>query len=163
MFRVTTFIDVVKTRFQLQVGTGGADAYTSIGDCFKKIIKNEGAGTLYRGILAPILVEAPKRAIKFSANEQYTALYRDKLGFKEGQALSVLTGVSAGTTEAFIVASFELIKIRMQDKRNAGKYSSTMDCIRKIYQEEGALGFSKGLEATIWRHAVWNGGRSIFI
>lgn len=33
---------VVKTRFQLQVGTGGADGYSSMGDCIKKIIKNEG-------------------------------------------------------------------------------------------------------------------------
>ena len=30
---------------------------------------------LYRGILPPILVETPKRAIKFSANEQYGTLY----------------------------------------------------------------------------------------
>ena len=36
-------LDVIKTRFQLQVGTGsGPDNYTSIYDCFKKIIKNEG-------------------------------------------------------------------------------------------------------------------------
>ena len=30
-------------------------------DCFRKIIKNEGASRLYRGITAPILMEAPKR------------------------------------------------------------------------------------------------------
>ena len=155
-------LDVVKTRFQLQT-SGTADAYTSIADCFRKIIRTEGPRTLYRGILAPILVEAPKRAIKFSANEQYGVLYRERFGLKEGQALSVLTGISAGVTEATVVTSFELIKIRMQDKRNAGKYKSTMDCIAKIYKEEGAMGFSKGLEATVWRHAVWNGGMCVCI
>ena len=30
-------------------------------DCFRKIIKNEGFSRLYRGISAPILMEAPKR------------------------------------------------------------------------------------------------------
>jgi solute carrier family 25 2-oxodicarboxylate transporter 21 len=35
-------LDVVKTRFQLQVGKGGPDGYTSIVDCFRKIIKAEG-------------------------------------------------------------------------------------------------------------------------
>lgn len=33
---------VVKTRFQIQVGTGGAEGYTSITDCFRKIIQQEG-------------------------------------------------------------------------------------------------------------------------
>ena len=32
------------------------------------------------------------------------------------------------------------------------------DCISKIYALEGIGGFFKGMEATIWRHALWNGG-----
>ncbi len=63
------------------------------------------------GILPPILVEAPKRAIKFGANEEYKKLYMS-YGLKPGQMLSVMTGVSAGVTEAFIVSTPELLKIR---------------------------------------------------
>ncbi|KAF8981907.1 hypothetical protein BGZ52_002395 [Haplosporangium bisporale] len=93
-------LDVVKTRFQLQVGTGGADHYNSMGDCIKKIIKNEGFGTLYRGIIPPIMVEAPKRATKFAANEQYTILFRSLFGADiNKQGLAIMTGVSAGITE----------------------------------------------------------------
>lgn len=33
-----------------------------------------------------------------------------------------------------------------------------MDCVAKILKEEGPLAFFKGLEATLWRHALWNGG-----
>jgi solute carrier family 25 2-oxodicarboxylate transporter 21 len=33
-----------------------------------------------------------------------------------------------------------------------------MDCIMKIMKEEGPMAFFKGLEATLWRHALWNGG-----
>lgn len=77
------------------------------------------AASLYRGILPPIMVEAPKRATKFAANEQYTGLYKKMFGFeKVTQSLSILTGVSAGITEAFLIVPFELIKVRMQDKRN---------------------------------------------
>ena len=39
--------------------------------------------------------------------------------------MSVLTGVSAGVTEALIVATPDLIKIRLQDKANAGIYKNT--------------------------------------
>ncbi|KAJ1913252.1 hypothetical protein LPJ71_002561, partial [Coemansia sp. S17] len=51
-----------------------------------------------------------------------------------------------------------LVKIRLQAKENAGKYLGTMDCVRKIYTEEGIRAFANGLEATVWRHALWNGG-----
>lgn len=63
------------------------------------------------------MVEAPKRAIKFGANEEYKRLYLS-MGIKDGQGLSVMTGVSAGITEAHVVSSFELVKIRLQDKAN---------------------------------------------
>jgi solute carrier family 25 2-oxodicarboxylate transporter 21 len=78
---------------------------------------------LYRGIAAPILVEAPKRATKFAANEQYTALYKKMFGLeKVTQPLAVATGVSAGVTEALLIVPFELVKIRMQDPRNVSVY-----------------------------------------
>ncbi|RKO87474.1 mitochondrial carrier domain-containing protein, partial [Blyttiomyces helicus] len=146
---------VVKTRFQLQVGNS---EYSSILDCFKKIMAGEGPRALYRGIPAPILVEAPKRAIKFGANDAFGHYYKDKFGFKDGKALAVLTGVSAGIAEAILVNPFELVKIRMQDKGNAGVYNGTGDCVKKIFASDGALGFTRGLEATMFRHAVWNGG-----
>ncbi|KAI8992666.1 mitochondrial carrier domain-containing protein [Pilobolus umbonatus] len=146
-------LDVVKTRAQLSTG-----ASTGIVTTVKNMIKNEGAGSLYRGILPPIMVEAPKRATKFAANEQYTILYKKLFGFeKVTQSLSVLTGVSAGITEAFIIVPFELVKVRMQDRANIGKYNGTADTFRKIIAAEGSLALFNGLEATMWRHAVWNG------
>lgn len=47
---------------QLQKGKGlGEEGYNGMVDCFRKIIRNEGFSRLYRGISAPILMEAPKR------------------------------------------------------------------------------------------------------
>lgn len=61
-------LDVVKTRVQLQQGKGiGDEGYNGMMDCFRKIIKNEGASRLYRGITAPILMEAPKRYVERSS------------------------------------------------------------------------------------------------
>jgi solute carrier family 25 2-oxodicarboxylate transporter 21 len=157
-------LDVVKTRFQLQ--TAGTQQYTSVLDCFRQIVRQEGFGRLYRGIVPPIMMEAPKRATKFAANEQYTTLYKRWL--LDGQEVSkasagmkalfpVLTGVSAGCTEAFIVVPFDLVKIRLQDKNSASKYKNTIDCVRKIVVEEGPMAFFKGMESTLWRHGVWSG------
>lgn len=111
-------LDVVKTRVQIQGKmVQGQDYYTGMIDCFRKIIKNEGPSRLYRGIGAPILMEAPKRATKFAANDEWGKVYRSLFGMpKMTQSLSILTGASAGATEAFVVVPFELVKIRLQGK-----------------------------------------------
>lgn len=154
-------LDVVKTRVQLQVGKGGADgeAYTGMIDCFSKIIKNEGPSRLYRGITAPILMEAPKRATKFAANDEWGKFYRNAFGIdKMNQQLSVLTGATAGATESFVVVPFELVKIRLQDRASGSKYKGPLDCAIQIVKSEGILAMYNGLEATLWRHITWNAG-----
>lgn len=125
----------------------------------KKIITDEGVRRLYRGMLAPVLIEAPKRATKFAANEQFGIFYKKLFQAPViTQPLSIITGMSAGATEALLIVSFELVKIRLQDPQNVGKYINTFDCFKKILLEEGALSLFQGLEATIFRHASWNGG-----
>lgn len=153
-------LDVIKTRLQL-VQSGAASSVQPVGIIkgLRQIVQAEGFSRLYRGILSPLLVEAPKRATKFAANEFYSKMYLNFFNqSKMTQPLSILTGVSAGMTEACLVVSFELVKIRLQDRKFTGKYSGMMDCVKKVYAEEGFLTFAKGLEPTLWRHAMWNGG-----
>src|SRR5690606_3210574 len=126
-------------------------------DCFRKIIKNEGFSRLYRGITAPILMEAPKRATKFAANDEWGKIWRQTFGQTTmTPGLSVLTGASAGATESFVVVPFELVKIRLQDK--ASRYTGMGDVLKHIVKTDGLLGMYTGLESTLWRHIAWNAG-----
>lgn len=72
------------------------------------------------------------------------------------QALSILTGMSAGATESIIVTPFEGVKIRLQDP--TAKYNGSIDVIKKVLASSGPLGLYRGMEATFWRHVLWNGG-----
>ncbi|CAG7851389.1 Probable mitochondrial 2-oxodicarboxylate carrier [Serendipita indica DSM 11827] len=146
-------LDVVKTRMQLDTGSKSLGLVGS----FKTIIAQEGAGRLYRGLGPPLLLEAPKRAVKFAANDFWTKTYKDLFGRKEmNQSLSILTGCSAGATESFVVVPFELVKIRLQDKKST--YAGPMDVVRTIIRTDGMLGLYAGMESTFWRHVWWNGG-----
>jgi solute carrier family 25 2-oxodicarboxylate transporter 21 len=148
-------LDVVKTRIQLQVG-GNSPGFAMM---LVDITKKEGILRLYRGIQAPILIEAPKRAIKFAANDQYTRFLWPH--FQEYHILSYLpvtAGMLAGATEALAVVSMELVKVRMQDQLRVNEYRNFMHCIESIVRHEGVFALFKGLEATAWRHVVWNGG-----
>lgn len=151
-------LDVVKTRIQLQTAEPGTPgAYTSMLDCFGKIVKNEGASRLYKGITAPIMMEAPKRAVKFSANDSWGKFYRQQFGIqKQNQPLAILTGATAGITESFVVVPFELVKIRLQDQNST--FKGPLDVVSHLVRNEGPLAIYNGLEATMWRHASWNAG-----
>lgn len=117
------------------------------------------AGRLYRGLVPPLMLEAPKRAVKFAANDFWGKTYRSLTGQdKMTQSLSVLTGCSAGATESIVVVPFELVKIRLQDKAQAHLYTGPMDVVSKIVKADGVLGLYAGLESTFWRHVLWNGG-----
>lgn len=146
-------LDVVKTRQQLD----STNAYNGTIRCIKKIVSEEGFSRLYKGILAPILMEAPKRATKFAANDEWGKFYRNLFGVSTmSQSLAILTGATAGATESFVVVPFELIKIKLQDK--ASKFNGMTEVAKDIVKKNGVLGLYKGLESTLWRHVTWNAG-----
>lgn len=147
------------SQLQGKVAVPGQDHYTGMLDCFRKIVKNEGPSRLYRGITAPILMEAPKRATKFAANDSWGVFYRRLFDVdKPTQPLAILTGATAGATESFVVVPFELVKIRLQDRASAGKYNGMVDVVVKTVKAEGPLALYNGLESTLWRHILWNAG-----
>jgi len=145
-------LDVVKTRLQLQKGTG---KYTSVLQTFRTIAKEEGPLNLYRGILSPIMAEAPKRAVKFAANEQYKPMFADKEGRLSNKG-AAYAGACAGATEAVINCPFEVVKIRLQAPETLNTYKNTLDALIKITRGEGMWTLYSGFEAQIWRNVVWN-------
>jgi len=121
------------------------------------IVREEGFGRLYRGLVPPLLLEAPKRAVKFAANDFWGKTYMGVFGeSKMTQQLSILTGCSAGATESFVVVPFELVKIKLQDKTST--FAGPIDVVKQVIRKEGVLGLYAGMEATFWRHFWWNGG-----
>lgn len=146
-------LDVVKTRMQLETGKA---KHGMIGT-LSSIVREEGFGRLYRGLVPPLLLEAPKRAVKFAANDFWGKTYMGLSGdSKMTQQLSILTGCSAGATESFVVVPFELVKIKLQDKTST--FAGPIDVVKQVIRKEGPLGLYAGMEATFWRHLWWNGG-----
>ncbi|PPQ91620.1 hypothetical protein CVT25_012801 [Psilocybe cyanescens] len=133
----------VKTRMQLDTSKSTAGLVGT----FRNIIKEEGAGRLYRGLVPPLMLEAPKRAVKFAANDFWGKTFLGLAGeSKMTQNISILTGCSAGATESFVVVPFELVKIKLQDKKST--YKGPMDVVKQVVQKNGLLGL----------HVYWNGG-----
>jgi solute carrier family 25 2-oxodicarboxylate transporter 21 len=144
--------DVLKTRFQLSTGKERPNLAATV----RGMLKSDGVSIFYRGIVAPIFSEGPKRAVKFSTNEYYRKVFATKEG-KLTFWRYFAAGASAGMTEAVVNCPFEVIKVRMQAPGSKELYKNTMDCAMKIVTQEGPLAVYKGFEPQLWRNAFWNG------
>jgi solute carrier family 25 (mitochondrial 2-oxodicarboxylate transporter), member 21 len=105
----------------------------------RQMTQKEGLLSLYKGILPPVLVETPKRAVKFLTFEQYKQFFMfgsDKatpivwkkntsIIFQSSTLLVIfifqtfsLAGLGAGVTEAILVNPFEMVKVTLQANRS---------------------------------------------
>ncbi|CAK9827918.1 Mitochondrial 2-oxodicarboxylate carrier [Anthophora retusa] len=151
-------MDLIKTRFQLQVKIVQQDAlyYTGIHDCLKKMYVNEGLAAFWKGIIPPVIMETPKRAVKFFSFEQYKKLFNSHTS---QSMVFFCSGFLTGVTEGILVNPFEVVKVQMQSNRkHANDSPSTFTVTRRIVSEQGfgLKGLNKGLSATIMRNAVFN-------
>lgn len=150
-------LDLIKTRFQIQRGPDDPHRYTSLADCFKKMYRQEGALSFYKGILPPLCAEMPKRAVKFFTFEQYKTMYSYNSFLSQGVVFT-LAGLSSGLTEAVIINPFEVVKVKLQSERGTlSEQKSTYATAREIIKEHGVRYFvGKGITATLGRHGVFN-------
>ncbi|KAJ8950974.1 hypothetical protein NQ318_006358 [Aromia moschata] len=153
-------LDLVKTRLQIQATKNVNDPlyYNGIFDCFRKMYKNEGLTSFWKGIIPPILAETPKRAVKFFTFEQYKQFFM--FGSPSPTPLTFsLAGLGAGITEAILVNPFEVVKVTLQANRaHAKELPSTWVVTKQIVAENGFgfRGLNKGVTATIGRNGVFN-------
>lgn len=92
-------IDLVKTRMQNQRSSRvGELLYKNSIDCFRKVIKNEGAKGLYSGVLPQLVGVAPEKAIKLTVNDLVRGHFSDKNG-KIWIPHEILAGGAAGACQ----------------------------------------------------------------
>lgn len=156
-------LDTVKTRMQLtktmrdNVISEHKRDNQQIIKTLTSIIKKEGLFRLYSGLISPILMETPKRALKFASNDFFQQLYQSISNSSQiNQPISIMAGASAGMVESFVVVPFELVKIRLQNPLNSEETFGR--CLKNIVQSKGISGLMLGWEPTVWRHLIWNAG-----
>ncbi|KAF9135152.1 mitochondrial aspartate-glutamate transporter agc1 [Mortierella sp. 14UC] len=145
-------IDLVKTRMQNQRSkVVGELLYKNSIDCFKKVIKNEGALGLYRGLGPQLVGVAPEKAIKLTMNDLVRRNLTDKNGNISFTAELIAGGVAGGSQVVF-TNPLEIVKIRLQV---AGEAAKSLDAPRPgavaIVRNLGIIGLYKGASACLLR------------
>lgn len=154
-------LDTVKVRLQTQPPSspGQAPMYSGTIDCFRKTLVKEGITGLYRGMAAPIIGVTPMYAVCFFGFGLGKKLQQkspdDVLSYPQLFAAGMLSGVF--TTG--IMTPGERIKCLLQIQATSGeiKYTGTLDCAKKLYQESGIRGIYKGTVLTLMRDVPASG------
>lgn len=143
IFAVTP-IETLKTRVtdDMRRGTG---KYSGSFDGLVKIVKSEGPMGLYMGLVPTIAKQATNQAVRFPV--QFLTKQALTGGDKSLEANPLYNGAAgaiAGAVSVLATMPQDTIKTRMQGEEAKKLYSGTLDCAKKILQNDGIAFFYAG-------------------
>jgi len=139
--------------------------YSGIGDCFKRVIAEEGFGSLWRGNLANVLRYFPTQALNFAFKDQFKAIFAVPKTASYGKkfASNIAAGGLAGAASLTVVYSLDYARTRLaNDNKSAKKggerqFNGLLDVYRKTLKTDGIVGLYRGFNISVVGIIVYRG------
>jgi len=133
--------------------------YNGLVDVYKKTLKSDGIGGLYRGFVISCVGIFVYRGLYFGIYDSVVPMLGDDAGFFLRFLLGYTVTVSAG------LASYPIDTVRrrmMMTSGTAVKYNGAIDCTMQVVKNEGVMSLFKGAGANILRGVAGAGVLSGF-
>jgi len=140
--------------------------YKGVVDCFSRVIKDEGFGSLWRGNLANVLRYFPTQALNFAFKDQFKRMFgfnKDKDGYWKWFAGNLASGGLAGAASLTFVYSLDYARTRLaNDAKSAKKggerqFNGLLDVYRKTLATDGIAGLYRGFVVSCVGIVVYRG------
>jgi len=143
------------------------EPYKGIGDCFSKVIKNEGFGSLWRGNLANVIRYFPTQALNFAFKDYFKRTFgysKEKDGYAKWFAGNLASGGAAGACSLFFVYSLDFARTRLANDIKSSKkggaerqFNGLVDVYRKTLASDGIAGLYRGFVVSCVGIVVYRG------
>ncbi|KAG0031239.1 hypothetical protein BGZ81_001590 [Podila clonocystis] len=140
-------------------------------DGVKKIVRHEGASSLWRGLSPTVAMSIPATVIYFVGYDYLKDVLAQRINGSSSRAglggqtylveyRETLAPLAAGgfarTVAATVISPLELFRTRMQSvhtetKGNSGLFRGVFQGVVTMVQQEGVLSLWRGLAPTLWR------------
>ena len=135
--------------------------FNSTLDGIRKIARNEGVSTLWRGLSPTLLMAVPANIIYFTGYEwlRFDGMSPIQRRVRDEYA-PLVAGASARVLAATAVSPIELFRTRLQASHGSSAAGHLADTFRGIKDMVGLHGYHslwRGLTLTLWRDAPFSG------
>jgi len=141
--------------------------YKGIGDCFGRVIKEEGFVALWRGNLANVLRYFPTQALNFAFKDTFKRMFgfnKDKDGYWKWFGGNLASGGLAGAASLTMVYSLDYARTRLANDNKAAKkgggerqFNGLVDVYRKTLATDGIAGLYRGFNISCVGIIVYRG------
>lgn len=162
-------LDVIKTRVQADGrlrAAGLKPRYNGVGDCFSRILAEEGVRGFYTALSSSVwragIINAAGIA-SYDGTKQWTVVaLRERGGagyfspLVMEHAPSIYAAFVCGLVSTVVSCPLDVVKTRIINA-SPGTYKNPGDCFMQLVRKEGVASMWKGVVPTYQRQALWNG------
>jgi len=144
-----------------------ATPYKGIGECFKRVIAEEGFVALWRGNMANVIRYFPTQALNFAFKDQFKRMFgykAEKDGYWKAFAGNIASGGAAGAASLTFVYSLDYARTRLaNDAKGAKKggaerqFNGLIDVYTKTLKSDGIAGLYRGYAISCVGIVVYRG------
>lgn len=146
-------LDFARTRLAADIGKGSSRQFTGLGNCIATIFKQDGPKGLYQGFIVSIQGIIVYRAAYFGTYDTVKGMLPDPKNTPVVVSWMIAQTVTTGA--GIVSYPFDTVRRRMMMQSGRSKeermYKGTIDCWKKIYQNEGRSAFFKGAFSNVLR------------
>lgn len=152
-------IERVKLLLQVQYANPNIpkeQQYNGIGDCFSRVVAEQGVGSLWRGNLANVIRYFPTQALNFACKDtykKYLCPFNPKTEPVKFFMGNMASGGAAGATSLCVVYPLDFARTRLAadvgDAEGKREFNGLVDCLKKIAQKDGVSGLYQGFGISV--------------
>ncbi|KAF4454971.1 hypothetical protein F53441_2628 [Fusarium austroafricanum] len=134
--------------------------FSSTFDGLRKIARNEGVTTLWRGLSPTLVMAVPSNIIYFTGYDWLRFNHKSPFSRFSDTSAPLTAGSAARVLAATAVSPIELVKTRMQAAHSTGTTNHLVEAFESVKEMVGSHGYTalwRGLTLTLWRDVPFSG------